>query len=642
MEYMPMELERTLPLVIKARAETMPQINIQYSKDESGQFNAKTYESFFKEVQITAAGLLELGAKRGSHIGLISDNRQEWLVTDIAVLSIGAADVPRGCDSTDKEIAYILGFSECTLSFAENSKQVEKILSQKDQMPLLKTLVVYDRFDEGLKTKAASCGVNLLHFSELQEKGQRRYEKNPREVLEEIEKGQRDDLATIIFTSGTTGEPKGVMLSHGNFLHQLPSLPLIADLKPGDIWLSVLPVWHSFERIMQYVAPCYYNGIAYSKPVGSIMLADFKAVRPQWMASVPRIWESVRDGIYRNIRQHGGLKKTLFNFFVSVGTVHAYMRNMTLGLLPNFHGRIRILDTILGFIPWILLSPLKALGNLLVFNKLKALLGGRFKAGISGGGALPAQVDKFFSAVGITLLEGYGLTETAPVIACRRMSNPRPGCVGQIILDTEVMIVDDQGHSLPPGHQGLIMVRGGQVMKGYYKKPELTAKVLSPDGWFNTGDLGMLTYDNEIKITGRAKDTIVLRGGENVEPAPIEAKINESEWISQCMVVGQDQKYLAALIVPKQDAIMAFAQENNIPIVDYETLLQQPEINELIANDVADLVGPHTGFKPFERVFKFKLLAKPFEVGRELSHKQEIMRHRVVELYKKEIAELFE
>lgn len=637
-----MELERTIPLLIKARAETMPQIVIQLSKDESGTFVPKTYEAFFKEVQITAAGLLELGEKRGSHIGLISDNRQEWLVTDIAVLSIGAADVPRGCDSTDKEIAYILGFSECSLSFAENPKQVEKILSLKQEMPLLKTIVVYDRFDEDLKNKAASKGVRLLHFSELQELGRKRFEQKPDEILKEIEQGQRDDLATIIFTSGTTGEPKGVMLTHGNFLHQLPSLPLIADLRPGDVWLSVLPVWHSFERIMQYVAPCYYNGIAYSKPVGSIMLADFKAVRPQWMASVPRIWESVRDGIYRNIRQQGGLKKTLFNFFVSVGTAHAYMRNLTLGLLPNFHGRIRFIDSILGFIPWMLLTPLKALGNLLVFNKLKALLGGRFKAGISGGGALPSQVDKFFSAVGITLLEGYGLTETAPVIACRRMSNPRPGCVGQIILDTEVKVVDDQGKSLPPGHQGLIMVRGGQVMKGYYKKPDLTAKVLAPDGWFNTGDLGMLTYDNEIKITGRAKDTIVLRGGENVEPAPIEAKIKESEWVSQCMVVGQDQKYLAALIVPKQDAIMAFAQENNIPIIDYESLLQQPEVNELIANDVADLVGPHTGFKPFERVFKFKLLSKPFEVGRELSHKQEIMRHRVVELYQKEIAELFE
>ncbi|MFQ3547865.1 MAG: long-chain fatty acid--CoA ligase [Termitinemataceae bacterium] len=636
-----MELERTLPLVIKARAEQQPQIVAQMYKDEAGTFTSKTFAEFFEEVQIVAAGLLELGAKRGDHIGIISDNRQEWLVTDIAILSIGAADVPRGCDSTDKEIAYILGFSECALTFAENAKQVEKILSQKSQMPLLTTIVVYDSFERALQEKAASLGIELLHFSLLKEKGSRRHANNPNEILQEIDKGQRDDLATIIFTSGTTGEPKGVMLSHGNFLHQLPSLPLIADLRPGDLWLSVLPVWHSFERIMQYVAPCYYNGIAYSKPIGSVMLADFKVVRPQWMASVPRIWESVRDGIYRNIKQHGGIKKHLFNFFVAIGTAHAYFKNMTLGLLPNFHGRIRILDTVLGCIPWILLTPFKALGNLLVFNKLKALLGGRFKAGISGGGALPSQVDTFFSAVGITLLEGYGLTETAPVVACRRMSTARPGCVGQIILDTEVKIVDEQGNTLPPGHKGLIMVRGGQVMKGYYKRPDLTAKVIDADGWFNTGDLGMLTYDNEIKITGRAKDTIVLRGGENVEPAPIEAKIRESEWVSQCMVVGQDQKYLAALIVPKEDAVTAFAKENNIPIVDYETLLQQPEIIELIANDVADLVGPHTGFKPFERVFKFKLLPRPFEVGRELSHKQEIMRHRVVEIYAKEVAELF-
>jgi long-chain acyl-CoA synthetase len=370
------------------------------------------------------------------------------------------------------------------------------------------------------------------------------------------------------------------------------------------------------------------------------MLADFQAIRPHWMASVPRIWESVRDGIYRNIKQSGGLKKHLFDFFVAIGTLHASFRNLTLGLVPNFHGRIRFLDSILGFLPWMLLSPLKGLGNLLVFNKIKAKLGGRFKAGISGGGALPSQVDAFFGAVGILLLEGYGITETAPVVAVRRSKNPRPGCVGELILDTEVKIVDDAGNSLPPGHKGLIMIKGGQVMKGYYKKPELTAKVLS-NGWFNSGDLGMMTHDNEIKITGRAKDTIVLRGGENVEPAPIEEKIRESEWVAQCMVVGQDQKYLAALIVPKQDAVMAFAQENNIPIVDYETLLQQPEVIEIVANDVADLVSPHTGFKPFERVFKFKLIPKPFEVGIELSHKQEVMRHKIVDIYAKEVAALF-
>jgi long-chain acyl-CoA synthetase len=209
------------------------------------------------------------------------------------------------------------------------------------------------------------------------------------------------------------------------------------------------------------------------------------------------------------------------------------------------------------------------------------------------------------------------------------------------LLNTEVKILDDKGRVLPPGHNGLIYVRGGQVMKGYYQKPEATAAVLSPDGWLNTGDIGMMTRDNELRITGRAKDTIVLRGGENVEPVPIECKMRESEYILQCMVVGQDQKYLAALIVPGQSAVMAFAEENNIPIVDYELLLQQPEINEIIANDVADLVGPKTGFKPFERVFKFRLIPTPFEPGKELSGKQELLRHRISARYAREIHGLF-
>ena len=634
-------MERTLPLMVRARAASTPDLVAQYSKDKDGVFQPTTFSAFYDEIRELAAGLLELGVVRGDHVGIISDNRKEWLISDIAILSIGAADVPRGCDSTDREIAFILGFSDCRLTIAENRKQAEKILGKKSEMPLLERLVMYDPADDALRSAAKAAGVEILDYTEVLALGKRRRAEKPGEIDAEVDKGQRDDLATIIFTSGTTGEPKGVMLSHGNFLHQLPSLPGIADIKSGDVWLSVLPVWHSFERIMQYVAPDRSSGIAYSKPIGSIMLADFATVRPQWMASVPRIWESVRDGIYRNIKQHGGVKKVMFDFFVGIGAVHTYFRNMVFGLLPNFHGRNRALDAAVGFLPWLLLSPLKGLGNVLVFGKIKAKLGGRFQAGISGGGALPSQVDSFFGAVGILLLEGYGLTETAPCIAVRKQSKPRPGCVGQIILETEVKIVDDSGKELPPGHKGLILVKGGQIMKGYYKRPDLTAKILSADGWLNTGDLGMLTHDGEIKITGRAKDTIVLRGGENVEPAPIEEKMRESEYIAQCMVVGQDQKYLAALIVPHQEAVMAFAKENDIPILDYETLLQQPEINELIANDVMELVSPHNGFKPFERVFKFKLLQKPFEVGLELSHKQEVMRHKVVEIYAKETAALF-
>jgi long-chain acyl-CoA synthetase len=207
--------------------------------------------------------------------------------------------------------------------------------------------------------------------------------------------------------------------------------------------------------------------------------------------------------------------------------------------------------------------------------------------------------------------------------------------------DLEVKILDSKGAVLPPGHNGVLHVKGPQVMKGYYKKPEMTAAVLSEDGWLNTGDIAMLTRDKELRITGRAKDTIVLRGGENVEPVPIESKLKESPRIAQCMVVGQDQKYLAALIVPVQEAIMAFAEENNIPIVDWELLLQQPEIIELLANDISDLVGPRAGFKPFERIYKFRLLPKPFQPGTEMSSKGEPLRRHIAANYAREIQGLF-
>jgi long-chain acyl-CoA synthetase len=216
------------------------------------------------------------------------------------------------------------------------------------------------------------------------------------------------------------------------------------------------------------------------------------------------------------------------------------------------------------------------------------------------------------------------------------------GTVGPVTLGSELKIVDELGQRLPAGAKGLIMVRGPQVMMGYYKRPDMTAKILGEDGWLDTGDLGMLTYKGELRITGRAKDTIVLRGGENVEPVPIEQKLTESEYIRQVVVLGQDQKYLAALIVPDQDAVTAWAAENAILIVDYESLLQQPEVAELIDFEVKELVSARNGFKSFERIFRFALLASPFEAGKELSAKQEIKRHAIVEIYHKEVKKLFE
>ena len=634
-------MEQTLPLMLRARAKETPEIGIQYYKDASGNFRTKTYRQFYEEACFVAAGLLELGVKRGDHVGLIADNRQEWMVTDFGILSIGAADVPRGCDITAGELTYILGFTGCETVFAENQKQALKILSCKAELPALKTLITFDPVDAETEAAASADGLTVHYFAGLIALGQKREAIQPGGAEAEMDKGEAENIATIIFTSGTTGEPKGVMLCHRNFLCQLPAFELILELKPGDIWLSVLPVWHVYERLIEYVIFYYKNGIAYSRPVSSVLMADFQAIRPHWMVSVPRVWEAIMDGITRNVKSMGGFTKKLFDLAVSLAMMHTYFRDLTLGLLPNFHGRIRALDAVTGFFPWLLLTPARGLAQLLVFNRIKRRLGGRFRAGISGGGSLPARVDLFFNSAGIRLQEGYGLTETAPLVSVRQYRRSRRGTIGQVMLNTEVKIVDNRGRTLPPGRNGLIFVRGSQVMKGYYQKPELTAEVLNAEGWLNTGDIGILTHDNELRITGRAKDTIVLRGGENVEPVPIEHKLRESPYIQHCMVVGQDQKFLAALVVPSQEALMAFAEENAIPIVDYELLLQQPEINELIAAELADRVSPRTGFKPFERVFKFTLLSKPFETGRELSPKQELLRHRVTAQYAKEIHRLF-
>jgi long-chain acyl-CoA synthetase len=634
-------MEQSLPLMLRNRVRETPDIIVQYYKDAAGKFRSKTYGQFYEEVLFCTGGLLELGIRRGDRAGIISDNRQEWMVASFGILAAGAADVPRGGDVTTRELVFILGLTECSLVFAENQKQIHKILSCKAELPCLKTLVTFDPADAGTEAAAAAAGLTLLYFASFLALGQKHEAMKPGGAEAEMEKGAAEETAAIIFTSGTTGEPKGVMLSHGNFLCQLPAFDYVFEMKPADIWLSVLPVWHVYERLIEYVIFFNKNGIAYSRPIASALMADFQVIRPQWMVSVPRVWEAVMEAVYRNVKSMGFITRRLFDFAVSVAMMYTYFRDLTFGLLPNFHGRIRPLDSVAGFFPWLLLLPVRSILSLAAFNRLKRGFGGRFRAGISGGGSLPARVDLFFNSVGLRLQEAYGLTETAPMISIRRCKKSRRGTIGQVLPDTEVRIVNSQGRVLPPGHNGLICVRGGQVMKGYYQKPEATAAVLSAEGWLNTGDIGMLSHNNELRITGRAKDTIVLRGGENVEPVPIEHKLRESPFIEQCVVSGQDQRYLAALIIPVQGAVMAFAEENNIPIVDYELLLQQPEINEIIANEVADLVSPRNGFKPFERVFKFRLLAKPFEQGRELSPKGELLRHRIAAIYAKDIHALF-
>lgn len=633
---------KTLPRLLQTLVEEHGDTPVQYFRLGESPFTKRTYSELHEEVQRFAAGLHSIGVKRGDHVGLISENRPEWLISDLAIQCLGAADVPRGNDSMAQELAYILGFSECGVVLVENATQLEKIAGVRSEIKSLKQFIVMDPgFDPGSASSMDLRGVKVQTFAEVLSAGDAFRAKEPGFVDGEIAKVTGQDIATIIFTSGTTGEPKGVVLTQWNFVYQVERIPEIVRIAPGDRWLSVLPVWHSFERILQYVALGTASAIAYSKPVGKVMVADFAEIKPQWMASVPRVWEVLSSGVVKNVKSHGGIKLAMFKFFLAVGGAHKRLSDLIRGLVPDFRPRVRILDAIIAFIPGLLLLPLKLLGSLLVFSKIKAMLGGKFIAGVSGGGALPPAVDAFFGAAGILLLEGYGLTETAPLVAVRNQRRPVPGTVGEVVKGTECEIRAEDGTVLPAGEMGTVFVRGPQVMQGYYNRPDFTKAVLSEDGWLNTGDLGMLSHRGELKLTGRVKDTIVLLGGENIEPLPIEQKITESEYIQAAVVVGQDQKFLGALIVPAQEAIEAYAAENHVPYNEYTDLVNNDAILELLNAEIDVRVNAKTGFRAFERIFRIAVTPKVFEVGEELSAKQEAKRHVIAEMYKEQIAALF-
>jgi long-chain acyl-CoA synthetase len=629
----------TIPKMVREIQAAHPDLTAQLWKNDVGAFNPTTYRDFYAQSQALAAGLMELGAVRGDHIGIISDNRKEWLIADIAVLSLGAADVPRGRDAMPHELEYILGFSGCRICFAENEEQLSKIAALLPNLPELKTLIVMSPTYEPDETPIPE-GVSVLPFSDVAERGAARLSADPTLIEHEIDSGGAEDLATIIFTSGTTGEPKGVMISHRNFLHQVEGVPKVVDIRPGDRWLSVLPVWHSFERILQYVILGTASAIAYSKPIGKIMLPDFQYVNPAWMGSVPRIWESVMTGVYQNVRKKSAVARGMFSFFVTVGAAWKKLHNMLTNRMPQFRKRFYPLDILVAVIPFIVLTPFKKLGDVLVFKTIRAKLGKNFKAGVSGGGSLSASVDRFFSAIGITLLDGYGLTETSPIIGLRPIRRQIPSTVG-VFPGTDIRILDEVGNPVKPGEKGVIYARGAQVMMGYYKREDLTRQILDTDGWLNTGDIGMWTHTGEYAIRGRAKDTIVLSGGENIEPVPIEAKLRESRFIEQAVVIGQDMKYLGALIVPDKKELEVYMKDNGIPYISRETILEQDEVRELINSEIESLVSSRNGFKSFEHIFRFALLDTAFEAGKELSAKQEVKRHAVAELYRKEIDSLF-
>lgn len=606
-------------------------------KDKSGSFVATGFRELYEKGLDLATALIDLGVEAREHVGLIADNRLEWILCDYGILLTGAADVPRGTDITDAEMVYILTHSDARVVFVENAAVLRRVHEHRAQLPNIREIVVMapgEPVPEGIR-----------RLDTLLAEGAARRAAGSVSALERAKAIKPGDLFTIIYTSGTTGTPKGVQLTHANMCSQIENLPL--ELRPGDRALAILPIWHSYERVFEML--CVSRGVATHYTSLRALAEDLKTVKPTVMASAPRLWENLYLKILGNVKSAPPVRQALFH--LAYGTTRHVKRahRFFLGQQLDTHGRgfVENLSLALRHAALWLVSivPAKLLDGL-VLKKLRAVVGGEFRGTISGGGALQPHVDEFFNFIGIPVLEGYGMTETSPVLAVRTWDNLVIGTVGPFFPETEVRIVDlATGEILYPdtsrrgggrGLRGEIHVKGPQVMRGYYKDAEATGRVLR-DGWMNTGDIGMVTFNDCLKILGRSKDTIVLLNGENIEPVPIESRLVESPFIDQCMVVGQDQKALAVLIVPSLEHFR-LAGISAASAVELET---NPEAQRLVEKDIRNLVNHSTGFKSFERITAFRFVPKPFEVGDEMTNTFKLKRHVITERYAFLIAGMF-
>lgn len=630
----------TLPNILFHQGLRYPDTIAQLTKDRNGVFQPTTYAELLQQILDFAGALKSLGAEKEDHIGHISDDRQEWQVISLGAMTIGAADIPRGTDVTVKELQYILSFSECKIVCVENSYALGKICEIIPELPLLEHVILVD--DSSYIADKFDLKNVKLHFYENMLKEGAEWRKGHFERVEQLLfEGKPDDVASIIFTSGTTGTPKGVQLTHKNFICQLEGLSQRLQFRKADRCLCVLPVWHVYQRIMEFYVFYFAGTLCYSKPVSSVLLSDFEKIRPQFMPCVPRIWESLYQVISKKIKKTSKFKWILFQILSGASSLSIQMMDKIKGRERSYkkpsdlkHAFAQML-----YIPYGILFPLRALGEKIFFKKIKQLVGGQFITGLSGGGGLPTKLDRFFNSIGIRLLEAYGLTETAPIVTIRDIKNPMMGTIGKALDYCQVKVVDDDGNPVKPGVKGLLLVKGDNVMKGYYKQPELTAEAIDSDGWFNTGDIAVQTYSGELTIKGRRKDTIVLKSGENVEPFPIEAKLVESPYIASAIVVGQDENSLGAIIIPDIENIRQAVKElsrNNEPklLENNQKLLNSSYAQELILREFERLICSKNGFKNFERVNQFVFLEKLENPKEELTAKGGIIRFKINQNYK--------
>ena len=572
-----------------------------------------TFPQAFEAIKQFSCGLKALGLKKGNHVSIFSENSVRWMITDQALLMNGMVDAVRGSGASVHELEYILEQSDSVALVVENLTMLNKLLSKAESLGIKFIMHLSKEKFEG----KSSCPV--YSFEEVMKLG--------KDKKFEPVSTNRQDLATLIYTSGTTGFPKGVMLTQGNILSQIKNIhSTLRAEKPGKA-LCILPIWHAYERTVEYYLMSCGVTMVYTNLKN--FKSDIKKYNPSYFVSVPRIWDSIYEGMQKKISEMPESRQKFIKFLLKNSIdyknakrilTNSYKNNFE----PDYLQKASALATMAKN------AALHTFASRVIYPKFKAGISPNFIMGISGGGALQWHLDEFFDAVGIYVLNGYGLTESSPVIGVRRRDNNTLGSIGKPIDETQIKIIDPESKKeIKNGKKGVLCIKGPQVMRGYYKNPEATSEVIMPEGWLNTGDLVQISPDGSILITGRAKDTIVLLNGENIEPQGIEDACLKSPFIKQIVLVGQDKPSLGALVVPDYENIKAQGQSS----VAVEKLIQQ---------EVKKLVSERENFVSFERISSVKIVNEEFTIDNGLmTPTVKIRRNKVFERYSALIEDMF-
>jgi len=588
-----------------------------------------TYGKFFEDVLILSRAFRSKGIKKDSKVMFVCDNRYAWMVTDMALVSIGAISIPRGSDTPTQELQFIMQDSESLFLITEN----ENIYHEHEEMiKSLKLKAIFVIEAEKIHT----LFDNIYSYKDILE-NRKIYDNEITEFTNLKEELTEDDTFTLIYTSGTTGTPKGVILTHKNVMYNVKVLPDLIDLKNEDLWVSILPSWHIFERTSEYLVISHGCTMVYSSI--KTFASDLEEFRPTLVATVPRLWESMYTKINNALEKKDAKKAKIFKKLVAISACYNYNLRIVKDELPRFEkeGFSTVFNKLFAYIKLLGLY----LPNKFAKKKLQLVqekFGGRLRLAISGGGTLPDFLDEWIDAIGIRIVNAYGMTECAPAITGRALNCNTFSTLGLPTIGTDLRIMDKDDKDCKVGEVGEIMLKGDQVTPGYYNNETENNKSFTKDSYFKTGDLGKFTIKHELIITGRSKEIIVLANGENVDPSRIESAISMLPFITDTILVGQDKKGLGMLVVPDFDKLKEYVQENfDKAIHTMEHVLDDQQILRKIKSDMNELLNRKKGFKPFEKLQNIHFLENEFKPGEELTNTFKKKRHIIEKKYKEVI-----